>query len=190
MPYTYQEINSNNWIDFETMFLKHKGVRGGCWCSYYLGYASEIQKLDRDGRKNFHKDIVMSGLPTGIIIYEDLIPIGWAQVSNPQVIKRFNHNKIYSTTEFNHQPRWRISCIFVDKDHRKQGLSKIVMSFAFEYIKSKGGGVLEVFPFNYEGVDLDKFQFNGSVSFYEELGFEKVMMVSSSELLMIKEIKV
>jgi len=64
-----------------------------------------------------------------------------------------------------------------------------VYQFAIDYIKSKGGGILEVFPFHYEGFDPHQFQFNGSVAFYEELGFEKVMMVSASELLMIKEIK-
>ena len=109
MNYSYQEINSNNWIDFETMFQKHKGVRGGCWCSYYLAYASDFSKLDRDGRKKFHHDIVLGGIPTGIIIYDEFIPVGWVQVSKPEVIKRFNHNKIYQTSAFEHESNWRIS---------------------------------------------------------------------------------
>jgi len=29
-----KELSADTWPDFETLFGKHKGVRGGCWCTF------------------------------------------------------------------------------------------------------------------------------------------------------------
>ncbi len=43
-------------------------------------------------------------------------------------------------------PHWRITCIFVDRDCRKMGLSFFALNGALELIKDLGGGVIESYP--------------------------------------------
>lgn len=186
---TYQKINPNNWIDFETLFAKHKGVRGGCWCSYYLNFASEHNKLNREERKSSHERLVASGIATGIMLYDKNLPIAWCQVAPKDVIKRFNRNRIYEAKLLNSEDTniWRISCVFVDKDCRRRGIAKKAIAFALDYIKQEGGGVVEVFPFLIHD-NPHAFHFNGSVAFYESLGFERIMPVGKYDICMRKEI--
>jgi len=43
-------------------------------------------------------------------------------------------------------PEWRITCFFVDKDHRNKGLSLFALQGALKLIKNLGGGVVESYP--------------------------------------------
>jgi hypothetical protein len=48
-------------------------------------------------------------------------------------------------------PDWRITCIFVDRDYRKKGLSFFALNGALELIKNSGGGVVESYPQDTQG---------------------------------------
>ncbi len=179
-------LTKDNWHDFENLFEKHHGVRGGCWCSFYITYAGEYNKLDRCGRKATHLNLIKNDLHTGLLVYENEIPVAWCQFGKPDILKRYNRNRIYEKLQLEKQqkPSWRISCIFVDKDYRNLGYASIAIKEAISYIKMHGGGLIEVFPFEFEDESMNKFQHNGSVSFYEALGFRKIQKVSKYEVLM------
>ncbi len=189
MNLTHQALTEENWKDFRQLFGKHKGVRGGCWCSFYLAYASEYAKLDRDDRYAHHKVAVEKHGPTGILLYDGDLPVGWAQVAKGDVLKRLNRNREYKKLNRpSPETIWRISCVFVDKDHRKKGIAKQAVLQAIEYARKQGGGLMEVAPFDFEGGDPKRFHHNGSVAFYEELGFKKVTRLGKNEVLMEKQL--
>jgi GNAT superfamily N-acetyltransferase len=55
------------------------------------------------------------------------------------------------------QPDWRITCFFVDKHHRRQGVSSAALGGALELIAGLGGGTVE-----------------SSLELFERHGFERV----------------
>lgn len=185
---TTRPLTPETWQDFEKLFGKHKGVRGGCWCSFYLTYAGEYAKLDREGRKAWHYNCIKSGLHTGILVYEGKEPVAWCQFGAPDVIKRFERCRSLQQLGLE-KPAWRISCVFTDKDRRKKGLASFAVRAALKTMKEMGGGVAEAFPFHFGDGANNKFQHNRSVSFYESLGFEQVAPIGSCEVLMRKTIE-
>ncbi len=70
-------------------------------------------------------------------------------------------------------PDWRITCIFVDKNHRKKGLSFFALNGALELIKSLGGGVVESYPQDTQGRKIsNSFLYNGTKQIFEKSGFK------------------
>lgn len=185
-----KRLNLSNWYDFEALFEKHNGVRGGCWCAYYLGRPKDFRYEEKDKHKQTHFEHIQAFGSTGILLYDDETSIGYAQVAPYQVIERFDVSKDYVKLPQSYldQRQWRISCMFIDKDYRKQHLATQLFLEACETIAYEGGGWVEVFPFLHEG-GKDKFDFNGSVSFYASHGFEEVSRLGKSILLMRKFIE-
>lgn len=178
------------WKDFEELFNRHNGVRGGCWCTFYLCKSSQFDKMSREERREYHKRLIQTGKSTGILIYLDEKPVGWCQVAGPKLIHRFDTGRDYSKLNLqdNEKPDWRISCIFTDKNHRKQGIGKFAASEAMKYIESEGGGVVEVFPFDLSYRGITGMQHNGSVSLFKNLGFNEVTRLGKNTVLMRKTI--
>jgi hypothetical protein len=63
----YKMMNEETWPDFEEMFQKHKGVRGGCWCTFHQCSSSQFQKMQKEERRDFHRERVFGGTSTGSI---------------------------------------------------------------------------------------------------------------------------
>ena len=79
-------------------------------------------------------------------------------------------------------PQWRISCIFVDKHQRKQGLSRYAFQVALEMIRQRGGGIVEAFPLDIPGITHP--QYTGSVKMYAQAGFQEVARLGKNTVLM------
>lgn len=187
---SYKPLTSDNWEDFYNLFKKYHGVRGGCWCAYYICRPKDFTSTNGDGHLKVHKDIIDKEKTTGLILYVNNVPVGYCQVAKSDVLTKFNYSREYEklSDDISKSTKWRQTCIFIDKGYRKRHLSSKLFDFAIEYISKNGGGWLEVFPFSYDGCNLDKFDFNGSVNFYLKRGFEKVTKLGKAELLMRKYI--
>lgn len=72
-------------------------------------------------------------------------------------------------------PDYRITCIFVDKRYRRQGLAKVALAGALELIAAQGGGVVEGYPHEIGEKRMNNsFVYNGTRTMYEAAGFEFV----------------
>ena len=98
------------WPDFVTLFGKHKGVRGGCWCTSNRCKSSQYEQLGRDGRKAFQETLVNEGRGDGILVYESGQPIAWCQFGPAGDFPRFDTGRKYSKLSIppEWQPQWRI----------------------------------------------------------------------------------
>lgn len=188
MELTYKRLTPDTWGDFETLFLKHKGVRGGCWCTFYTCFSSEFDKMEKEERRIYHKKLCMEGKADGVIVYFENQPVGWCQFGKPEYVKRFDRGRDYSklTEKEIEQPDWRISCIFTDKNLRKQGVGHFAAEAALECIKSSGGGLVEAFPFDLSYKGITSMQHNGSVNMFKKLGFSEVCRLGKNTILMNK----
>lgn len=186
-----KKLTIETWDDFYHLFEKHNGVRGGCWCAYYLGRPKDFVFSEKEKHIDIHREYVERYGSTGILVYHGENAIGYCQVAKHYVIERFNFSRGYKNLGdiVKDKQEWRISCIFVDKEFRKMGIASQVFEFAIEHIKNNGGGWLEVFPFEGDKINSDKFNFNGSVNFFKKHGFEKVAKLGSIDVLMRKFIE-
>lgn len=84
---------------------------------------------------------------------------------------------------------WRITCIFVDKDSRREGLSRFALNGALELIKDSGGGVVESYPQNTQGNKVSSsFLYNATGLVFEQAGFEYEGKKGNNDCIMRKTI--
>lgn len=178
---SFIRLSPDTWPLFEALFEKHHGVRGGCWCAYYLQSSSAFAKTDRQGHKAAHYDVLSRYHQTGLLMLKGDIAIGYAQYGLWELFERYKRNRVLRDEPLPDLPLWRIACLFVDKHQRHQHLVRPMVNAVLDDIASQGGGIVEAFPFEFDK-NPDKFQFNGSVPFYRSLGFEKVDHIGRHEV--------
>lgn len=182
--FTVKEYSQETWADFEALFGKHKGVRGGCWCTFHLCTSSQYDKMARDQRRVFQKALADQGRGSGLIVYDQGTPIAWCQFGLAERFPRYDRMRAYQALDLpaDLRPRWRISCIFVDKHRRREGLSQFALHAAVELIRKKGGGIVESFPLDVPGVHSTPY--TGSEKMYQREGFETIARLGKSTVLM------
>jgi len=69
---------------------------------------------------------------------------------------------------------YRLTCFFVDRDYRREGVSAVALRGALNFIAEAGGGVVEGYPRDIQGEEKvsASFLYNGTRSLFEQAGFE------------------
>ena len=99
--------------------------------------------------------------------------IAWAEYGPPEELPNLHHGKQY-LAEADVLPDYRITCVFVDKRHRRQGVTELAINGALDLIAQAGGGRVESYPHDLTGNTKkmsSSFLYNGTRRLYERLGF-------------------
>lgn len=182
-------LDATTWGDFLALFGKHRGVRGGCWCTYHRCTSTHYTQLGREGRREHQAALAREGMGYGLLFFDDTTPVAWCQIGPASGFPAFDRNKRYAENALpvrTMRPVWRITCLFVDKDRRGEGLSREVLAGALKFVREQGGGIVEAFPLEVAGVD--KPQYSGTLRQYERAGFRKVAKIGVSTVLMRKRV--
>lgn len=102
---------------------------------------------------------------------------GWCQWGDPDELTRIKHRRVYEQ-DAPPLPDWRITCFYVDKHHRGQGIARAALGGALEQIARRGGGLVEAIPEVTAGRDAQgRFLYSATVELFEDHGFERVRQV-------------
>ncbi len=150
---------------------KHNGVWGGCYCSYFHGDTDATVKDEYD-RATFKKRLVEEGVAHAALVFEGEAAIAWCEYGSPDELPGIYHRKEYDAGEQNPAP-WRITCFFVDRDHRRSGVAREALDGALELIAQAGGGEVVSFPNVVEPGTRTSSSFlhNGTRAMFEKAGF-------------------
>jgi GNAT superfamily N-acetyltransferase len=164
-----KELNIETWKDFERLVQKHNGVWGGCWCTAFHPKSPE-QKQSQEATKSYKRRLVNEERAHAALVFDGDMCVAWCQFGPPQELPNIYHKKEVESKMT--MPDWRITCIFVDKDYRKKGLSFFALNGALELIKQSGGGVVESYPQDTQGRKINNsFLYNGTKEIFEAAGF-------------------
>ncbi|MCI4337610.1 MAG: GNAT family N-acetyltransferase, partial [Thermoplasmata archaeon] len=84
-------------------------------------------------------------------------------------------------------PDWRITCFFVDRDHRKEGVASAALAGALRMIAIRGGGTVDAYPSETRGKPTaGSFLWGGTVSMFETAGFRTIAALGTSKVVMRK----
>lgn len=129
------------------------------------------------------KAIVNSGEVPGILAYEGGQPVGWCSVAPRMTFPVLNRSRILR--KIDETPVWSIVCFFIDKSYRNQGLSVRLLKAAVDYVKQRGGAVLEGYPVEpKKGKMPPAFAWTGLASAFKKAGFEEVTRRSETRPIM------
>lgn len=165
------------WRDFEILFGE-RGACGGCWCMYWKLRGKAFEEAAGDVARQMQKNIVDSGNPPGLLAYSEGYPVGWVAVEPRGAYPRLAFSRVLKPVDENDV--WSITCFFVDKKLRRKGMTVALIQAAVEYVKSRGGKIVEGYPLDTQREQPPAFVYTGAVSAFRKAGFVEVARRSPS----------
>jgi ribosomal protein S18 acetylase RimI-like enzyme len=177
-----RELVAETWPDFERIMEKHDGVWGGCWCVSF----HESNRL-APSRRAYKESLVRANHSHAALVYDGADIVGWSQFGPPGELParmgRFRKLRVAP-------PDWRITCFFVDRDRRRQGVAEAALAGALRLIASKGGGSVDGYPIaTREKPYSSSFLWGGTESMFADAGFRPLGALGTSKLVMRKMVR-
>jgi GNAT superfamily N-acetyltransferase len=170
--YTTRPLGAETWDAYARLLDKHNGAGFGCWCTWFherrkdLGIEAEVEA----GRP-YKEWLVQRGQAHAAVVFSDDVAVGWAQFGPPAELPNIHHQKDYQAGLVS-RPDYRVTCIFVDRNHRREGVAAVALGGALDLIAQAGGGVVEGYPQDTAGKKISSsFLYNGTRGMYEKAGF-------------------
>jgi ribosomal protein S18 acetylase RimI-like enzyme len=102
---------------------------------------------------------------------------GWCQYGSPTELPNIKHRRAYDK-DAPPRPDWRITCCYVDKRHRGQGIARLALEGALDQIAAAGGGLVEaISEVTADREAQGRFLFSATVELFEQYGFSRVRQV-------------
>ena len=163
---------------------KHNGVWGGCYCSWFHDDTDNTVKEEYD-RATFKKRLVEEGVAHAALVFDNDTAIAWCEYGSPLELPRIYHLKEYDAGESSPAP-WRITCFFVDRDHRRSGIAREALEGAIALIARAGGGDVVSFPNELTPgkKTSSSFLHNGTRAMFENAGFTFERHIGKSKTVM------
>jgi GNAT superfamily N-acetyltransferase len=161
-------LDESTWPAFAELVERNNGVFGGCWC---MGFHPEGVGKETTPELNRERKLerVRAGTAHAALVFDSDECVGWCQFGAPSEVPRIKSRAAYEKT-VTIPTDWRITCNFVGKGHRRQGVATAGLKGAVDLIAELGGGSVEGYPEGADSVPAG-FLFNGALSTYEKLGF-------------------
>lgn len=140
----------------------------------------EADKGDRN--KQALRKLVQSDQQPGIIAYLQKEPIGWCAVAPREQYIGLENSRILKPVD--DEAVWSVSCLFVRKDYRRQGIASKLLSGAIKFAGSKGARIVEGYPVDSSTKMADAFLWHGTASSFRDAGFKEVLRRSESRPIM------
>jgi GNAT superfamily N-acetyltransferase len=178
-------LNDASWPGFAELVERHNGVWGGCWC---MAFHPEGVGRDKSPQQNRAEKQcrVREGRAHAALVLDGPTCVGWCQFGSPDELPRIKNKRDYSDG-LAVLPDWRITCFFVDKAYRGQGVAAAALTGALDEIARLGGGTVESYPEDVEGRSVSgSFLHNATVPLFERNGFERTRRLGKNRWVVTK----
>ena len=174
MALTTRPLDASTWDAFAELMERNNGVFGGCWC---IGFHPESAQKGLDHRAAKKERVFTDRAHAAVVFDDDGAAQGWCQFGSPSELTRIKHQREYLKAA-PPVPDWRITCFYVDKKHRGQGIARAALGGALEQIAQRGGGLVEAIPEVTAGrTAYGHFLFSATVELFEQFGFSRSRQV-------------
>lgn len=180
--FDFHPLTPERWADLESLFGQ-RGACGGCWCMCWRLPRKQFQAGKGEGNRQAFFHVVEAGPAPGVLAYRGGAPAGWCAVAPRSEYPALERSRVWKAVD--DEPVWSVSCFFVAKEYRRQGLSVRLLEAACAYARSQGASVVEGYPLEPEkGLQPDVFVWTGLVSAFRKAGFTEVARRSPTKPIM------
>jgi GNAT superfamily N-acetyltransferase len=168
--YTSRALDTGTWDAYARLLDKHKGAGFGCWCTWFHP-RTETGNTTESGRACKER-LVREGKAHAAVVFDGDVAVGWCQFGTPAELPRIFHRKEYEAGLVS-LPDYRFTCIFTDRNHRREGVAVVALYGALDLIARAGGGMVEAYPQDTAGQKVSSsFLYSGTRGMFEKAGFE------------------
>ncbi|HEY9010041.1 MAG TPA: GNAT family N-acetyltransferase [Devosia sp.] len=172
----FKPVSKATGADFVRLF-ESPGGPSYCWCMW-TRITKDEAKVTGDGkaRKPLMLKRIDEGVPVGLLGYEAGDPIAWVSVASRET---FTH--VGGPQDEPGQKIWSITCMYLKRSHRGQGLAHQLIGAAIKFARSRKADILEAHAVE---PDSPSYRNMGFIPAYEEAGFEKVEALGTRRTVM------
>jgi len=168
---SFHPLKRNLWTDFEELFGPH-GACAGCWCMFWKLRGKAYDEARGYETRQMHKSIVDSGVVTGLLAYLHGEVVGWVAVEPRSAYEKLAYSRALKPVD--DQPVWSVTCFFVAKKFRRQGITVELLKATLEHVRRQGGKIVEGYPVDTQKNMPAPFVYTGTASAFEQAGFKEV----------------
>lgn len=178
---SYKSLDVETWPDLQSLFGE-KGACGGCWCmTWRLTNKDYERNKGANNKAKFH-DLIKQGFSLGVLAFYDNFPIGWCSVSPRTSLIRLENSRLFKRID--EKPVWSISCLFVHKNYRQNGMSTKLIREAANYAFENGASIVEAYPIIPKNKKMPTvFAWVGFANAYMKADFKKIAQPSETRLI-------
>jgi GNAT superfamily N-acetyltransferase len=174
MTYTTLPLDASTWPAFAELVERNNGVSGGCWC---MGYHREYRQAGTSHREVKEHRVRRGHAHAALVLDSDGTAQGWCQYGIPEELPGIKHRHAYDK-DAPTRPDWRITCFYVDRKHRGQGVARAALEGALDQIARAGGGLVEAISEATTGRETPgRFLLSATVELFEQFGFTRERQV-------------
>jgi len=178
---SFHPLTADRWADLEKLFGEH-GAYGGCWCMWWRLTRTQFNKQKGEANKIALKQIVSNGEVPGILAYDKGEPVAWCSVAPRETYGSLERSRTLKRVD--DKPVWSVVCFFTAKPYRNKGLTAKLLHAAIEYVKTKGGKIVEGYPVDPQKGRLpDPFMYTGLLQSFLKAGFTEVFRSSKTRII-------
>jgi GNAT superfamily N-acetyltransferase len=146
-----------------------------------LGISAALNRAEKEA-------LVEARRAHAALVYDGVDCVGWCQYGPPADLPRIKNAKACHATATG-LPDWRITCFFVDKDYRGQGVAAAALNGAVAQMSQLGGGLVEGYPEDAAGRKVvGAFLFNGAMAMFEHAGFARTRQIGKHKWVVTKNV--
>ena len=146
MKLTILPLTPDLWPALEDLFGK-SGACNGCWCMYWR-IGSAYHKRPRERNRADFREVVRGGPPPGLVAFDGDIAVGWCQLTPRSGLPWLD--RTWRLKRVDDLPVWSLSCFYVRKGYRRQGVTSQLIAAAVQAARREGAPALEAYPLDAE----------------------------------------
>jgi GNAT superfamily N-acetyltransferase len=178
----FQPLTPRNWPDLVRLFGA-RGACGGCWCMYWRRSAPEYEAGKGDGNRRALRRLAAATPSPGILAYRGDRAVGWCAVAPREATPRLNRSRVLAAVD--DTPVWSITCLYVERDSRGQGVSVALLEAAVAHARRQGARMVEGYPIDTRGQRQPAaFVWTGLAPAFRRAGFDEVARRSRTRPIM------
>src|SRR5215475_5396672 len=182
---TIRPVTPDLWPALEDLFGK-SGASNGCWCMYW-----RLGRAYRDSASGENKEalrqIVKHGSPPGLLAFDGDLPVGWCQLTPRDALPWLD--RMWWFQRVDDLPVWSISCFFVRRDYRRQGIMTQLVAAAVKTARRAKASALEAYPIDTSTSKSSSNIFVGTASTFARAGFKEVARRAPARPIMRHDLK-
>lgn len=163
------ELTSETWPLAEALFSTSKTVEW-CFCTWFMQTNAEMRT--NDNRAVLRERL---GSPIGLLAVDGEEAVGWVAVAPRASYSRLGRSKITAPVSGDISGVWSVTCFYVRRDARRQGVTSLLLDAAVEHAAKAGARSVEGYPIDTEGRKLQAGElYHGRLAMFLDAGFELV----------------
>jgi GNAT superfamily N-acetyltransferase len=187
MALSSKPLTPQTWPAFARLVEKHHGIFGGCWCIAFHLVPGEGHR-GAAAYRAMKEARVRAGTAHAALVFDGPEAVGWCQFGPTAELPNIRSKKAYDEG-LRKLPDWRITCFFIDRERRGEGVATLALREALRYIAQLGGGTVEGYPEDYTGERTSaSFLCSGTLGMFEKAGFKRDRKIAMHRWVVVRDV--